>query len=450
MLKQAYELGLPPNPLDDLIHKLEQRCGTKVAELTGRKRRFEQIDGKWYYVARNHQQNFSMQEVNVEEKNCFQEGEKLIAIITEAASSGISLHADLRAKNQRQRSMITMELPWSADQAVQQFGRIHRSNQVKLPSFTLVVTDLAGERRFVSAISKRLKALGALSRGDRRTAMGEGVGTSVLGQFDVMTEYGRMAAWTVMNCVLNNGKIPVTPDFIHPGYTWNQFVREASDQIEAVGLPAHPKHDQVDVKVFLNRLLAMRVSIQNKLFSFFAELYESYIQSAIDDGEYDEGVTDISKSCTGVKLVRTVDQPKLGLREYVFSMDRGIPWNKAMELWRLHKDQNIAFYYRYANTRQRTGKVVLLAMRKRRILSSSLATYTVWKPNIGKVSQTTDMKAYQKVRGSKKALAKIEGEWTKQYTMALTQCFHRQLGHKCKRFDAHTCHTRYIRTLTVR
>lgn len=45
----------------------------------------------------------------------------------------------------RQRVMITLELPWSAEKMVQQLGRVHRTNQLSPPSYVLLVKDVSNE-----------------------------------------------------------------------------------------------------------------------------------------------------------------------------------------------------------------------------------------------------------------------------------------------------------------
>ena len=94
-------LDLPNNPLDELIDRLGGP--TRVAEMTGRKGRLvRRKDGesgvKW--EARNASgvdKGSSLEMINILERKMFLSGEKLVAVISEAASAGISLHADRSA-----------------------------------------------------------------------------------------------------------------------------------------------------------------------------------------------------------------------------------------------------------------------------------------------------------------------------------------------------------------
>jgi len=62
------------------------------------------------------------------------------------------------AINQQSRVFYAFQLSWSADQQMQAFCRVHRSNQTSAPVVRIVLLDLAGQKRHVNAISKRLRA----------------------------------------------------------------------------------------------------------------------------------------------------------------------------------------------------------------------------------------------------------------------------------------------------
>lgn len=70
----------------------------QVAEMTGRRGRVVSLpDGTVQYQLRS-ESDVSLEMLNLEEKRRFMDGDKIIAIISEAASSGISLQSDKRVK----------------------------------------------------------------------------------------------------------------------------------------------------------------------------------------------------------------------------------------------------------------------------------------------------------------------------------------------------------------
>ena len=97
----------------------------------------------------------------------FQTGQKPIAIISEAASVGISLHSDRREPTKDKRRVhFILELPWSADRALQQLGRSHRTNQQSGPIYRLIASEkLGGDVRFACSVARRLECLGAIAQG---------------------------------------------------------------------------------------------------------------------------------------------------------------------------------------------------------------------------------------------------------------------------------------------
>jgi P-loop containing NTP hydrolase pore-1/C-terminal domain on Strawberry notch homologue len=286
VLESLTLLDLPDNPLDTLVNHFGPK---NVAEITGRKKRLiRRDDGRVEYVKRA-PAGVATTKVNVYEQEAFQNGNhldryKTSAIISEAGSTGISLHASNRATNRRRREMIIIEYAWSADKQLQIMGRAHRTDQAYPPIFTSVPTDLGGERRFSSTIAMRLGSLGALTRGDRAAVDGGN-----LSKYNYETEHGKAALALLYSRILtiDDLGIPGLPD---PRQT-----------LELVGLITRTKDDTLTVRTedmthvprFLNRVLALDVDRQNALFNEFDRLFRETVAQAKANGTFDEGVTDL-------------------------------------------------------------------------------------------------------------------------------------------------------------
>eukprot|EP00892_Ulva_mutabilis_P012185 jgi/Ulvmu1/9339/UM050_0089.1 len=363
-------LELPPNPLDLLTHL----CGGRevVAEMTGRVEMMEcQPDGTFLPVKRA--KGVSQQELNITERNRFMDGDKRIAVISDAASTGISLQADRKRANQTRRMHLTLELPWSADKAIQQFGRTHRSNQVSAPIYKMLMTPAAGEFRFASSAAKRLQSLGAILKGNRE-ALGAG---ATLKEFDIDHVYGYRALRQLTaelsgdarphgdyDCGKHVARIPVPevpkhlecPEeplpstFKSCSARHKRFYRCARSWLVQAGIldkryiqrgGTKPKHVK-KVTSFLNRILGMNLQQQYIIFEYYMKLVDMEIELAKSRGTYDKGVLFLDKGVTKVSSETVWRHPQPDGGEMFLTrldVDMGLPYEDACDLLGKNKVQ---------------------------------------------------------------------------------------------------------------
>uniref|UniRef100_A0AAQ4Q0Y2 Protein strawberry notch homolog 1 n=1 Tax=Gasterosteus aculeatus aculeatus TaxID=481459 RepID=A0AAQ4Q0Y2_GASAC len=339
---------LPPNTLDELIDELGGP--ENVAEMTGRKGRVvSNDDGSITYESRS-ELDVPVEILNLTEKQRFMDGEKNIAIISEAASSGISLQADRRVKNQRRRVHMTLELPWSADRAIQQFGRTHRSNQVTAPEYVFLISELAGEQRFASIVAKRLESLGALTHGDRRATE-----TRDLSRFNFDNKYGRNALEIVMKSIVKLDSPLVSPPAHFKGDFFKGKIQSGLIGVGLINMEDRSgtmslDKDYNNMGKFLNRILGMEVQQQNALFQYFSDTLAAVILEAKKSGRYDMGILDLGN---GDEKVKKVDCRKFltpgyttsgHVELYTVSVERGMSWEEATHAWADQSGPDDGFY----------------------------------------------------------------------------------------------------------
>jgi hypothetical protein len=259
--------SLPPvqGALDQILH----RFGTDlVAEVTGRARRIVRRQGRLCVETRPASANFA-------ETATFMDDDKRILVFSDAGGTGRSYHADLACRNQRQRIHYLLEPGWRADAAIQGLGRSNRTNQKQPPVFRPVATDVKGEKRFLSTIARRLDTLGAITRGQRQTG-----GQGLFRADDNLESVYAKAALRQFYALLHGGKLA--------GCSLNEF-QEATG-LDLTDQDGSLREELPPVTQFLNRVLALRIDLQNTLFAAFEQLLEARIENALAAGTYDIGV----------------------------------------------------------------------------------------------------------------------------------------------------------------
>lgn len=270
LLAKLGSIKVPSSPIDMIINHF----GTDlVAENTGRARRVVQKDGKFI-----EEKIASKKDADVD---AFQNGNKRIIIFSKAGGTGKSYHADRAAKNQQQRVHYLLEAGWQADNAVQGFGRSHRSNQASAPIFKLVTTDLKGQMRFISTIAKRLDQLGAMTKGQRQ-AGGQGM-------FSASDNLENSFAADVL-AVFYKDLVANRVDGISDGLAVIEKLglrEKILDQYNRIIVTAPELRE---VNKFLNRILSLESSEQNTVFDGYSERLQDATEKAMLAGTLDKGL----------------------------------------------------------------------------------------------------------------------------------------------------------------
>ena len=270
MLEELCALPIVGSALDHLVALF----GTDgIAEVTGRSRRIV-VDAH----GRQHIESRSAS-TNLAETDAFMRGDKKILIFSDAGGTGRSYHASLTCQNQSRRIHYLLEPGWRADAAIQGLGRTHRTHQACAPLFRPASTDCRGERRFISTIARRLDALGALTRGQRQTG-GQGL-------FDprdnLESDFAKESLETWFR-LLAAGKLRST--------NFGQFQALTGLNLEGEG--GGLKEDLPTIQRWLNRILALRIALQNAIFDEYLGLIEARIEAAREAGTLDLGVETIN------------------------------------------------------------------------------------------------------------------------------------------------------------
>lgn len=271
-------MRIPESPLDQLIKEFGPN---RISEITGRKTRFVWVRDKHGNIVKERADRSPRDKQA--DIGRFQNGETQALVFSGAGNTGASYHADKLAKNQKQRVHYVLQPGWSAAPLVQSLGRTHRTNQVSAPIIRPVaIPQIPGNKRFLSSAARRLEQMGALTRGQKQAASGGLYGA----EDNIESKEAQIAADQFFDD-LKHRRIE--------GMNYEDVMHQLgfkTEEEDAQGNVRPKAHPDIPIRKFLNRLLAVKVDLQNRIFNEFSDRHVAAIKRADENGSLARGVED--------------------------------------------------------------------------------------------------------------------------------------------------------------
>jgi hypothetical protein len=254
-LLDALAVTIPVSPIDWMRHRIAS-AGHAVAEITGRVWRVN-YSGPVPVLS---QVPSEERQDRVKTGLLFNNGGIDALILNQAGSTGISLHAHEKFKDQKQRHMIIAQPAGDVSVFMQMLGRINRTGQVNLPRFTMMAVALPAEIRPSVNLARKLKSLNANTSSNTRSAM------SVEAP-DLMNKYGDK----------------IVGEWLHENPHTAELMGLAMDKSEADG--GVPEDDLA--RVATGRSALLPVKEQRECIETISESYSDYIAYLDETGQND-------------------------------------------------------------------------------------------------------------------------------------------------------------------
>ena len=313
LIASLQDIRIPDSPLDMIINHFGAE---NVAEITGRSHRVViSLDDQGHRTKVVEKRTKKSRDAD---KKAFEEDKKQVLIFSEAGGTGESYHASIDIKNQRHRNHYLLQPGWNIKTALQGMGRGHRTAQATAPSLAMLESDLPGERRFISTLARRLGSTGALVAGDR-TSFSEGL----LSELDNLE--GRQAT-DALRAFFNDlvqGEVETVDIAEFEDQTGLELRTEDGGLREA--LPP--------ITRFLNRLLSLKIDMQNRVFAEYEKRLREHLDIAIQNGTLDTGMENIRADKvekTGEQIVFTHEKTGAKTRHVktrIFTKTKEISWD---------------------------------------------------------------------------------------------------------------------------